>query len=327
MTPAPRAPAGSLDLAGLVERALELDRHCVAKLVSLFQDRRPAAAERRGEALALLDEAGRRSAAVVGITGAPGSGKSSLIDRLARELLDRDPERALAVLAVDPSSHLSGGALLGDRTRLQHARPGDRLFFRSEASATELGGLSPTSFQVCRLLVRLYDGVLVETVGIGQSEADVRHLADRVHLVMAPLGGDEVQFLKAGIVEIPDVFVVNKCDEPSADASYGQLRASLGLARPFGEQPPIFRTSARTGEGVAALATEVEATLAGSGGDFSRREPHFLERWVREEWGRVGIAHLRRELGGAAGFLAARGGFDAAQAAFGASVVAGLAAA
>lgn len=316
MAPA-RAPVGTLELPELVEGATALDRHCVAKLVSVFQDRRPEAGERRGRALAQLDEIGPRAGHVLGITGTPGSGKSSLIDRLLRELLDRDPERSLAVLAIDPSSHLSGGALLGDRTRLQHARPGDRLFFRSEASATELGGLSPTSFQVCRLLTRLFDCVIVETVGIGQSEADIRHLADRVYLVLSPLGGDEVQFLKAGIIEIPHAFVVNKCDEPSAAASYRQLRASLGLARPFEtEEVPVHRTSARTGEGVPALADEIERQLARSeSADLAAREPHFLERWVGEEWGRVGTAHLRG-LGGAGELLHTAGCFDLAQAQF-----------
>jgi LAO/AO transport system kinase len=315
-----RAPLGTLELPELVERAAtDLDRHCVARLVSVFQDRRPAAAEQRIEALARLDAAGQDAGTVIGITGTPGSGKSSLIDRLARELLDRDPGRSLAILAVDPSSHLSGGALLGDRTRMQHARPGDRLFFRSEASATELGGLGPTSFQVCRLLIRLFDCVIVETVGIGQSEADIRHLADQTYLVIAPLGGDEVQFLKAGIIEIPDVFVVNKCDEPSAAASYGQLRASLGLARPFeSEEVPVLRTSARTGAGVPELADTVERGLVRPGAaDLRSREPHFLERWVRDEWGRVGADHLRREFGGAGGLLAEAGEFDAAQRRFG----------
>jgi LAO/AO transport system kinase len=309
-----RPPVGSPDLAELVEGALDLDRRCVAKLVSAFQDRRADAAGKRAEALDRLEGAGRPVGAVVGITGTPGSGKSSLIDRLARELLDREPERSLAVLAIDPSSHLSGGALLGDRTRMQHARPGDRLFFRSEASATALGGLSPTTFQVCRLLVHLFDLVIVETVGIGQSEADVRHLADRTYLVLAPLGGDEVQFLKAGIIEIPDAFILNKCDEPSAAASFGQLRASLGLARPFGEKPAIYKTSARTGEGVKELTGDLEA-VAGveSERGFAAREPHFLERWVREEWGRVGAEHLRGEFGDAAGLLRAAGDFDAAQ--------------
>jgi LAO/AO transport system kinase len=307
-------PPGAPSLPELVEGAARLDRRCVAKLVSVFQDRRPAAADRRAAALARLEERGRPLGTVIGITGTPGSGKSSLIDRLARELLDRDPERSLAILAIDPSSHLSGGALLGDRTRMQHARTGDSLFFRSEASATALGGLSPTSFQVCRLLVHLFDCVIVETVGIGQSEADIRHLADQVYLVMAPLGGDEVQFLKAGIVEIPHAFIVNKCDEPSAAASYQQLRASLGMARPFDGEVPIYRTSARTGLGLGELTDAFERRLAEPGAaDLAAREPHFLERWVRDEWGRVGVSYLARELGGAAELLAAAGDFDAAQ--------------
>ena len=118
------------------------------------------------------------------------------------------------MLAVDPSSQVSGGALLGDRTRMRFPPDERRLFFRSQASESDLGGLGPSTFQVCRLLTRLFDCVMIETVGIGQSEADIRHLADRVYLVLQPLGGDEVQFLKAGIIEVPHAFILNKCDEP-----------------------------------------------------------------------------------------------------------------
>ena len=197
-----------------------------------------------------------------------------------------------------------------------------RLFFRSQASATELGGLSPSSFQVCRLLTRLFRCVLVETVGIGQSEADIRHLADRVYLVLQPLGGDEVQFLKAGIIEVPDAFILNKSDEPSAERSFHHLKGSLGLARPFDEEPPpVHRTSARTGEGVPELAAELReviATLVPR--SHAEREPHFFARWVDDEWGRQGHRHLVDDLGGAAAYLADAGGFDPAQLAFDPSI-------
>jgi hypothetical protein len=215
---------------------------------------------------------------------------------------------SIAVLAVDPSSQVSGGALLGDRTRMRFTPDERRLFFRSQASESDLGGLGPSSFQVCRLLTRLFDCVMIETVGIGQSEADIRHLADRVYLVLQPLGGDEVQFLKAGIIEVPHAFILNKSDEPSSAASYHQLRSSMWLARPFDEdQPPIFRTSALTGAGLEELEADllVRVRAPGAAG-LAEREPYFFERWVDDEWGRVGRRFLAEQLGGAATYLADR---------------------
>ncbi len=256
----------------------------------------------------------RRHASFIGITGTPGSGKSTLLGRLALRLIERQAELTIAALAVDPSSRISGGALLGDRTRLRFPPHEKRLFFRSQASATELGGLGPSTFQVCRPLACLYDFVFVETVGIGQSETDIRQLADRVYLVLQPLAGDEVQFLKAGIMEVPDAFILNKCDEPSAERSYHQLRGSLWLARPFDAQPvEIFRTSARTGDGIDALAGALLALRAQQAPrDFAENEPHFFARWVQEEWGRAGLRFLDEKLGGAAAFVRARG-YDQAQ--------------
>jgi Methylmalonyl Co-A mutase-associated GTPase MeaB len=162
----------------------------------------------------------------------------------------------------------------------------------------------------------LFDLVLVETVGIGQSESDVRHLADRVYLVLQPLGGDDVQFLKAGIIEVPHAFVLNKCDEPQAQQSLHHLQASLWLARPFDTEPvPVFLTSAKTGQGVPELAADIHATLDRGHPGIAGREPYFLGRWVRDEWGRVGARTLDR-LGGAASWLAECGGFEPAQRAF-----------
>lgn len=332
----------SRDYAGLVEKALSLDKLAVSKLISLFEDQRPEAAAQRVVVLDLLDEAaGSRSGSpgvgagdrqpatgsVLGITGTPGSGKSSLLSRLTVDLLEKDPDLSLAVVAVDPSSHVSGGALLGDRTRMRFRPDERRLFFRSQASATDLGGLGPSSFQVCRLLSRLFDCVLIETVGIGQSEADIRHLADRVYLVLQPLGGDEVQFLKAGIVEVPHAFVLNKSDEPSSDTSYHQLHASMWLARPFDEvEPPIFRTSAITGDGLGPLESDMlNAIRQPREVTFRDREPYFFERWVDDEWGRVGSAYLRENLDGAGGFLREAGGYDLAQTLFSSLIVASFA--
>lgn len=256
-------------------------------------------------------------AVVLGITGTPGSGKSSLVARLTSQLLDDHADLSIGVVAVDPSSHLSGGSLLGDRTRLRPSAGGGRLFFRSQASATELGGLGPSSFQVCRLMAYLFDLVIVETVGVGQSEADIRHLADQVYLVLQPLGGDEVQFLKAGIIEVPHAFVLNKCDEPQAQQSLHHLTNALWLARPFDAEPvPIYQTSAKTGQGVEELAGVMAATLEADHPGIAGREPYFFSRWVKDEWGRVGAHHLDQELGGASSWLTETGGFEKAQRTF-----------
>ena len=289
--------------------ARELNKHAVSKLVAVFEDTRPQAAAKRAE---ILGELGPAKATVLGITGTPGAGKSSLVARLVPALL-AESELSVAVLAVDPASHVSGGALLGDRTRTRFATGEKRAFFRSQSNAAELGGLAPTTFQVTRLLKRLFDVVIVETVGIGQSELDIRYLADHVYLVLQPLGGDEIQFLKAGIIEIPDSFILNKCDDPAANQSYYQLRSSLSLARPFDEElPPIFRTSARTGEGVDELAASMLTVQRRHTDD--EREEYFFTRWVEDEWGATGRRYAEgREL------LA--DGFDAAQGAFGPGIV------
>lgn len=289
--------------------ARELNKHAVSKLVAVFEDTRPQAAATRAEVLA---ELGPAKATVLGITGTPGAGKSSLVARLVPTLL-AESDLSVAVLAVDPASHASGGALLGDRTRTRFATGEKRAFFRSQSNAAELGGLAPTTFQVTRLLKRLFDVVIVETVGIGQSELDIRYLADHVYLVLQPLGGDEIQFLKAGIIEIPDSFILNKCDDPAAGQSYYQLRSSLSLARPFDEElPPIHRTSARTGEGVDEVAAAMLSVAPRHTDD--EREEYFFTRWVEDEWGATGRRYAEgRELLG--------GGFDAAQAAFGPGIV------
>lgn len=306
------------ELADLAGSAQLLDKHAVARCISLFEDRRPTAAARRAAMLAHLDASPqRRHGTILGLTGTPGSGKSTLLSKLTVDLLAADDALSIAVLAVDPSSTVSGGALLGDRTRMRFTPDERRLFFRSQASESDLGGLGPSSFQVCRLLTRLFDCVMIETVGIGQSEADIRHLADRVYLVLQPLGGDEVQFLKAGIIEVPHAFILNKSDEPSSAASYHQLRSSMWLARPFDEdEPPIFRTSALTGAGLDELEADMLDRVRGAGSaGLVEREPYFFTRWVDDEWGRVGVAELRAR-GGAEAFIAGHGGYEEAQAAF-----------
>lgn len=304
-----------------VERALAFHTLSIADLVSIFEDARADAPQRRAEVLARLGaHAARKHGTIIGITGTPGSGKSTLIGRVA-PAIHGARGLSVAVVAVDPSSLASGGALLGDRVRVRFPVDRPQLYFRSQASENELGGLGPDTFQVCRLLHHLFDVVFVETVGIGQSEIDVRWLSDRMYLVLQPLGGDEIQMLKAGIIEVPDAIVVNKCDEErAARRLVASLTSALPLSRPFGDDAPgLLRTSGVTGEGIDALAADILQHVDGGKNGLAAKEAHFFRRWVRLEWGRVGERLLDESLGGET-FVASAGGFDEAEARFGDAV-------
>lgn len=308
----------------LIDQALSLDKSAVSSLVSLFEDVRVSVLPRRATVLqALRTDPRRKHAALIGLTGTPGSGKSSLVARCTPMLIDLNPAMSIAVVAVDPSSHVSGGSLLGDRTRMRPNANDKRLFFRSQASETQAGGLGPSTFQVCRLLSCIFDCVIIETVGVGQGEADIRHLADRVFLVLQPLGGDEVQFLKAGIMEVPHAFIINKCDEPSAVRSYHTLVGSLGLARPGEkERVPVYQTSAKTGVGLDALCSVfLDVIRDHSGKDLTDREPRFFTKWVQEEWGKTGLRFVEAQ-GGSEKYLESAGGFEEAQAGFASALLA-----
>ncbi|HXU74605.1 MAG TPA: protein kinase [Polyangia bacterium] len=317
---APDASDGAI--AATIERALAFHTLSIADLVGVFEDARPDAPARRRRILELLGaHPQRRHAALIGITGTPGSGKSTLIGRVALAL-SAARDLSIAVVAVDPSSLASGGALLGDRVRVRFPVDRPQLYFRSQSSESELGGLGPDTFQVCRLLHHLFDLVFVETVGIGQSEVDVRWLADRMYLVLQPLGGDEIQMLKAGIMEVPDAIVVNKCDEAKAARRLlASLTTSLPLSRPFGDGPPaVLQTSGTTGEGIEALAEDILGHVARPANGLGDKEAHFFRRWARLEWGRAGERLLEESLGGAANFVASAGGFDEAEERFAAAV-------
>lgn len=313
------AAADPRQLAAVIDRALAFHTLSIADLVAIFEDARLDAAERRAAVMAHLGaHPGRRHGRIIGFTGAPGSGKSTLIGRLVLAIAAAR-DLSVAVLAVDPSSQASGGSLLGDRVRVRLPVDRPQLYFRSQANENELGGLGPDTFQVCRLLHHLFDLVFVETVGIGQSEIDVRWLSDRMYLVLQPLSGDEVQLLKAGIMEVPDAIVVNKCDEaPAARRLLASLAAALPWSRPLGaEVPSLWRTSGATGEGLDALVADLLASLEGEGrpGGLAAKEIHFFRRWVRLEWGRVGERLLEGALGGPA-FLARAGSLDEAEVQF-----------
>jgi LAO/AO transport system kinase len=197
---------------------------------------------------------------VVGITGPPGSGKSTLVNALITEWRRRG--RRVGVLAVDPSSPYTRGAILGDRIRMMDHHADPDVFMRSMASRGELGGIAATTWIAAAALDAAgYDPVLIETVGAGQSEVEVARLAETTVVVEAPEMGDEVQAIKAGLLEVADVIAVNKGDRPGADRAARQLRAMLSTAggRIERKPPPVMLTTATTGEGVAALADAVEA--------------------------------------------------------------------
>ena len=312
-------------MEALVAAALERDKRAIGQLISVFEDTRSGSSGRRATVLATLSEAGRNSPGFFhGITGTPGAGKSSLIGCVAERIVEAGAG-SVAVVAVDPASEASGGALLGDRTRVRFPTTELRLFFRSQSSNRALGGISRTTYQVCRLLGRLFDHVLIETVGIGQSEIEVQYVADRIYLVLQPLGGDQIQFMKAGIMEVPDVFIMNKSDEEqAASRSFHALKASLAYARP-GSDPdvPVLRTSTRTGEGLAELVDRmISAGPAVARRDPAAKEGYFFATWVRDEFGRRGTELLLSSGGltdpAAAGrlYVTDHGGFDRAQHSF-----------
>jgi LAO/AO transport system kinase len=209
---------------------------------------------------------------------------------------------SVAVLAVDPSSQSSGGALLGDRTRTQLPVSNPRIFFRSQASDLDLGGVGRKTFQVVRLLRYFFDLVIIETVGIGQSEVEVKTLSDHTVLVMQPLAGDQVQFMKAGVMEVPDTFVVNKCDEDSlAKKSYHLLKSSLKLVHIYvgaeGDgNKQIFLTSALKQKGIGELADFVmsQISLAGNRQSLQNLEAYYLKKQVACVYGTYGLAVLER---------------------------------
>ena len=235
--------------ASLAERVVAGDSRSIARAISLVEDETPAGAQLMRDIYA---RTGR--ACLIGVTGPPGAGKSTLIDRLTGELRRRG--QTVGIIAVDPTSPFTGGALLGDRVRMgtHHADPG--VFIRSMATRGHLGGLARATSDVALVLDAAgRDVVIVETVGVGQDEVDIVRTADVTVVVLVPGTGDEVQALKAGIMEIADVFVVNKADREGADHLAQSVSAmqSLQTFGPEAWRPPIQKTEATTGAGVPEL--------------------------------------------------------------------------
>ena len=235
----------------LAERLLAGDKRALARGISLVEDDDPEGWEL---VKAVYPRTG--NAAVVGFTGPPGAGKSTLIGALIR--LQRAQQREVAVLSIDPSSPFRGGALLGDRIRLSEHFLDPGVFIRSMATRGALGGLAEAALQTALLMDAAgKDDVFLETVGVGQAEVDVIDHADSVVLVLIPGSGDSIQALKAGVMEIPDVIVVNKCDHPLTDTMVREIRGVLSLAPQKGWRVPIIKTEAARGTGVEELAAKI----------------------------------------------------------------------
>jgi len=276
----------------LVAKARAGDARAVARLISLVEDESPLLREVMA---ALAPHTGR--AVVVGITGSPGVGKSTSTSALVTEL--RQAGKRVGVLAVDPSSPFSGGALLGDRVRMQDHALDREVYIRSMASRGHLGGLSWTTPQALRVLDAAgCDVILVETVGVGQSEVEIASLADTTIVLLAPGMGDGIQAAKAGILEIGDLYVVNKADRDGADQVRRDLRGMLALAeRVEGAwKPPIVMTVAARAQGLDEVVAEIEkhhAHLEASGELATRRT-----RRARDEIEALAVTSLRKRWAG-----------------------------
>ena len=263
----------------------------MARLISLVEDESPVLREVMA---ALAPHTG--NAQIIGITGSPGVGKSTSTGALVTEL--RKADKRVGILAVDPSSPFSGGALLGDRIRMQDHALDREVYIRSMASRGHLGGLAWTTPQALRVLDAAgCDVILIETVGVGQSEVEIAGLADTTLVLMAPGMGDGIQAAKAGILEIGDVYVVNKADREGADQVRRELRSMLALAeRPEGSwKPPIVKTVAHKGEGLDEVAAEIERhhEWLVSSGELEKRRT----RRARDEIEAIAVTALRARWG------------------------------
>jgi LAO/AO transport system kinase len=249
------------EIAQMMDRLRAGDVRALARAVSVVEDGSPLAA---GLVAACLEIAG--GVLRVGVTGPPGAGKSTLVDQMARWL--RAKGQSVGVVAVDPSSPYTGGALLGDRIRMQGFAGDDGVFIRSMASRGAMGGVARAAADVCTVMEAAgRQTILIETVGVGQDEVDVIKLADVTVLVLVPGMGDEVQSLKAGVMEVADVFVVNKSDRGGAELVEQEIMAMQGLvAERGGWVPPVVRTVATTGEGVQELMDAVRRCAEEIGG-------------------------------------------------------------
>ncbi len=272
----------------LAERLLAGDQRALARAITLVESNDP-----RGWELVREVYPHTGKASIVGCTGAPGVGKSTLISALTARR--REQGRSVGVLSIDPSSPFTQGALLGDRIRLTDHFLDGGVFIRSMASRGALGGLSEAALQTALLMdASGRQDIFLETVGVGQAEVDIIDHADTIVLVLMPGSGDSIQALKAGVMEIPDIIVVNKCDHPMTETVVREIRGVLSLAPSDGPPTPIIKTDALRGEGVGELADALDEHRA-----FIQSEGTLVERRrrnLRSEVIAICTHRMRREL-------------------------------
>jgi LAO/AO transport system kinase len=272
----------------LAERLIAGDKRALARAITLIENDDPQGWELVRE---VFPRTGR--ARIVGLTGPPGVGKSTLIGALTAEM--RKADRQVAVLSIDPSSPFTRGALLGDRIRLSDHFLDQGVFIRSMASRGALGGLSEATLQAALLMdASGKDDVFIETVGVGQAEIDIVDHGDTIVLVLMPGSGDSIQALKAGVMEIPDIIVVNKADHPMTDTMIREIRGVLSLGPSTSWRVPILRTEAAKGEGVGELAEKIteHREHIESEGTLEERRARNLRNEVLE----LAAARMRRRL-------------------------------
>ena len=270
----------------LTSQILSGDTRAVARAISIVE----LEGSESGRLISLL-HTHTGHATIVGVTGPPGVGKSCLVDRLTR--LWRDAQRKVAVLAVDPTSPFTGGALLGDRIRMNRRTLDSGVFFRSMATRGHLGGLAPTTQDAVSILDAAgFDVVVIETVGVGQGEVDISRTAHMSVVVVAPGAGDDVQAIKAGVMEIADVFVVNKSDRDGADRTASEIEAMLmlGSSKSDSERPAVIRTSVVNGDGIDKLEAAISDLVERVGDDDMRARTRARARVEEILRRRIGVA-------------------------------------
>jgi len=266
-------------------RVLAGDRRAIARAISAVE-----AGDLHGRGLLkrLFPASGK--AEVIGVTGSPGTGKSTLVEKLAGEY--RRAGARVGIIAVDPTSPFSGGAILGDRIRMQSLSGDEGIYIRSMATRGQLGGLAPAAYDVVTILDAAgCDAVLIETVGVGQDEVEIARLADATALLLVPGMGDDVQTFKAGVMEIADLYVINKADRPGADLVSQEVAAMLSMAsRSDGWRPPIIKTVATTGSGVAEVRQSLQQFRT------YEEQSALKEKRRREHWRSRLLQMLRQNL-------------------------------